>query len=421
MRAGDSVGDYVLQRRLGEGGMGAVWLATDAAGDEVALKLMRDVEAHFERFAREVEVLQSLEHPGIVRARSGLGRDGEHVYYAMDYVAGRSLETLLADDRALGPRAAVEVCLGLLEALEAAHAEGVVHRDVKPGNVLVDAEGVPRLVDFGLSLAQDRTRLTAAGTVMGTPAYMSPEQARGAEAGPAADLYAVGVLLFELLAGQPPFRASNPVALLRAHMDDEPPDLGTLVPGLDEGLVQLVQAALAKRPEDRPASAGAMASALRALTTQAGQASTVVLQARLASTRELRAPAPAARSAGKASTQPRSGPASEAPTLPPAPRARWPLVGAALALALAVGLGLTLRPGAEATSAAVEPPPGVRLQLLDGSELSGTLEAINAETHTLVLRGEDGELRSLSTADVVQIRHVDPAPAGQNAPGDAPR
>lgn len=420
MRAGDSVGNYVLQRRLGEGGMGAVWLASDPAGDEVALKLMRDVEAHFERFAREVEVLQSLEHPGIVRARSGLGRDGEHVYYAMDYVSGRSLETLLADERALGPRAAVEVCLGLLEALEAAHAEGVVHRDVKPGNVLVDAEGVPRLVDFGLSLAQDRTRLTAAGTVMGTPAYMSPEQARGAEAGPAADLYAVGVLLFELLAGQPPFRASNPVALLRAHMDDEPPDLGSLVPGLDEGLVQLVHAALAKRPEDRPASASAMASALRALATQAGQASTVVLQARLASTRELRAPA-AATSGGPALARSRPGSASEAPTQPPARRARWPLVGAALALPLLVGLGLVLRPGSDATSAAVEPLPVVRLQLLDGGELSGTLEAINAETGTLVLRGDDGELRSLSTEDVVQIRHLDPPPAGQNAPGATTR
>ncbi|MEZ6186731.1 MAG: protein kinase [Planctomycetota bacterium] len=410
MQAGERVGGFILERPLGEGGMGAVWLARDPDGAEVALKLMRDVDEHFERFAREVEVLESLDHPGIVAARSRLEREGERVFYAMDYVPGRSLETLLGKERALGPRAAVELTAALLDALAAAHAAGVVHRDVKPGNVLVDPEGVPRLVDFGLALAQDRSRLTQAGTIMGTPTYMSPEQVRGAEAGPPSDLYAVGALLFELLSGRPPFVAQSAVALLRMHLDDEPPDLGTLVPGLDAGLVAVVTQALAKDPARRPPSAEAMAAALRALGAQAGTASTVILQARLAaaSTRELQVP------------QRPAPPPSEAETQPPARRGRAPLIAGLLALPLLVGLALTLGPDPGPSAAGLPPPAEVELELLNGARVRGTLEAIRPEQDSLVLKGPDGALTTLASADVVTIRHLDPAPAGQPAPSPDP-
>ncbi|HBP17358.1 MAG TPA: hypothetical protein DEA08_06155, partial [Planctomycetes bacterium] len=285
--AGARLGEFSLLGLLGRGAMGEVWLAEGPAG-RVALKLLREVLSEesesARRFAREIEILASLDHPGIVRAESELLREGDLHYYAMELVVGRNLQALLDASGALRPAHAVDLTCELLDALQAAHAAGVVHRDVKPANVLVDRDGRPRLTDFGLARADDRSRLTLAEVVLGTPAYMSPEQARGREAGPASDLYSTGAVLFQLLTGRPPFTAERPLALLRAHIDEEPPAPCALTPGLSSALSAVVLRALAKEPHERYASADAMQEALLLARPDAAdeQPSTLVLKARVA-------------------------------------------------------------------------------------------------------------------------------------------
>ncbi|RMG12042.1 MAG: serine/threonine protein kinase, partial [Planctomycetota bacterium] len=286
VRVGARLGEYTLLGLLGRGAMGEVWLGEGPEG-RVALKLLRETLSEesdaARRFAREIEILASLDHPGIVRARSGLEREGDLHYYAMELVLGRNLQAVLDAAGALRPAHAVDLTCELLDALQAAHDAGVVHRDVKPANVLIDREGRARLTDFGLARADGRSHLTLAEVVLGTPAYMSPEQARGLEAGPASDLYSTGAVLFQLLCGRPPFTAERPLALLRAHSDEAPPDPATLCPGLPAPLAEVVLRALAKEPERRYASAVAMREALLRVrpTDDEESASTLVLKARV--------------------------------------------------------------------------------------------------------------------------------------------
>ncbi|MBL4846591.1 MAG: protein kinase [Planctomycetes bacterium] len=276
---GETLGGYQLLGRLGRGGMGEVWLAEDPNGVKVAIKTLRaDVIHEAARFKREVEVLTSLDHPGIVRCLSGLEYEGQVAFYAMEFVPGRDLAATLAAKGQLTPAVAVDLTVRLLSALGAAHAAGIVHRDVKPGNVLVGPDGRPRLTDFGLARSLDATRLTSAGTILGSPAYMSPEQANGEEAGPASDLYSIGVMLFELLSGRLPFQAPTPLGVLRMHADSPPPNLSALIPDLPLPLVHVVERCLAKSPEARYPSADELRLALEAALTRHDD-STVFLQA----------------------------------------------------------------------------------------------------------------------------------------------
>jgi len=259
--------------------MGEVWLAEAPSGGQVAIKTLRaDVAHEAARFKREVEVLTSLDHPGIVRCLSGLEHEGEVAFYAMEFVPGRDLAATLAARRQLEPAVAVDLTARLLSALGAAHEAGVVHRDIKPGNVLVGPDGRPRLTDFGLARSLDTTRLTSVGTILGSPAYMSPEQANGEEAGPASDLYSIGIMLFELLSGRLPFQAPTPLGVLRMHADTTPPRLSTLISDLPMPLVDVVERCLAKSPADRFPSADELRLALEAALTRHDD-STVFLQA----------------------------------------------------------------------------------------------------------------------------------------------
>ncbi|MFC1708004.1 serine/threonine-protein kinase [Planctomycetota bacterium] len=265
---GKKLGPYVVEDKLGRGGMGAVYRARDTtSGRTVALKvLLRSsglISDMAKRFAKEAEILASLQHPGIVALRGGIVQRGEMTFYAMELVNGLSLAQILAKRGQMPVQESVAVCLGVLDALAAAHDNGVVHRDIKTSNVLLSRNGRVKVVDFGLARAVDTSRLTQSGQSLGTPAYMSPEQADGSDAGPASDLYSTGVVLYECLAGRQPFRAESPLAVLLKHLRQPPPPIG--VADVTKDLETIVQRALAKEPADRYPNAVAFARALRSL------------------------------------------------------------------------------------------------------------------------------------------------------------
>src|SRR5438105_11675888 len=256
------LGRYRPLRPLGSGGSGSVWLARDESnGLDVALKIVpRDGNAAA-RAEREATAASRLRHEHCLRAY-GLARDGRHVYIAYEYVPGGTLRQALRAGE-VNDATAVEAAAQILEGLAHAHARGIVHRDVKPSNVLVaDSDSLSvRILDFGLAQIREEESLTAPGDVPGTLAYISPERLRGDEAGPAADVWAVGVLLWEALSGRHPFWTSS---LLKTaeRIQAGVPSLAGERPDLPEELVQLVDSALALDPSARPPAAR-LASALR--------------------------------------------------------------------------------------------------------------------------------------------------------------
>lgn len=256
-------GRYRLRMRVSRGGMGAVWRARDEWLDrDVAIKLLHpwiaeDVDLR-SRFAREARVLAPLEHEHVVRLYD-YGEDGEMPYLVMELVEGSSLAEL-ARGRQLSWEEARDVCRPIAAALAYAHARGIVHRDLTPANVLVEASGGRVVVtDFGLArLARSSTSLTTRGLLLGTPEYWSPEQARGADSETATDLYALGCILFALLAGRPPFEGDDRLAvgLRRAHEDA--PALAALVPDAPAAATALVGRLLARDPGQRPSASEAL-------------------------------------------------------------------------------------------------------------------------------------------------------------------
>jgi eukaryotic-like serine/threonine-protein kinase len=222
-------GRYRLEDPIAAGGMSAVWRATDERlGRAVAVKLMRDElladPAARERFEREARVAACLASPHVVDVYD-VGLDQERRYLVMELIEGESLADRLGREGALDPAIAVAVADRVLAALEVAHAGGTVHRDVKPANVLLPADGGVKLADFGIAkaLEAEATSLTAAGQILGTPTYLSPEQVAGRPAGPASDVYAVGVLLHEMIAGRPPFEGADPLSVALARQQQDPP------------------------------------------------------------------------------------------------------------------------------------------------------------------------------------------------------
>ncbi len=261
----ERIGRYTVLCRLGRGGMGEVYQARAPDGSTVAVKLLRAAETarpdELERFAREGSILNGLRHPSLVCALSGIELDAGQAFYAMEYVAGRDLAKLLREHPdGLDPARAVAIALEVLEALAYAHGEGVVHRDVKPSNILLEEGGRARLADFGLARLAGLGSLTRTGTLLGTPEYMSPEQADGLEPDARSDIYALGIVLFEMLSGAAPFRAERPLAVLRMHHRSPVPPLPE---GLPAGLEAAVRRALQKEPAARWSSARELADALR--------------------------------------------------------------------------------------------------------------------------------------------------------------
>lgn len=266
-------GPYQVLRTLGQGSMGAVHLAIDqTSGVAVALKVMAltDHAAGAEsdearaRFLAEAEPMRRLAHPDIVRLLAA-GEQGGSGWLAMELVVGVDLARYARPARLLPEPVVLRLAERVARALHHAHCAGVVHRDVKPSNIMIDwASDQLKLADFGLARLADAER-TRTGLVLGSPAYMAPEQLAGDAPTPASDLYALGVTLFQLLTGRLPFDDSSLGALLRSVAFDEAPDLRTQRPDLPPALAAVVAGLLSKRPAERPANAQALADKLRAL------------------------------------------------------------------------------------------------------------------------------------------------------------
>lgn len=262
------LGPYELQGEIARGGMAVVLRGAAPDGRPVAIKLLMVLEErHRRRLAREVGALRRLRHPHIVAIHE-VGEDGGRPYLVLDLIEGESLEHRLARTGPLPPNEAAAIALALARALDHAHGEGVLHRDMKPANVLLSRDGAPFLTDFGLatSLGEslDQSRLTRSGTFLGSPGYWAPEQARGdlAQVGPAADVYGAGATLFAALTGRPPIIGESVMAVLAATEHERPPAPSSLRPEVDAALDAIVLGCLEKDPARRPASAGQLAASL---------------------------------------------------------------------------------------------------------------------------------------------------------------
>jgi eukaryotic-like serine/threonine-protein kinase len=255
-------GRYRLRERIGAGGMGEVWRATDELlGRTVAIKLILPALLHepgfVRRFLAEARAMASVRHPGVVAIHDFHG-DGASAYLVMEFVEAEPLSRVLGRVGRLGADVTMDLVRQAAEALQAVHDRGIVHRDVKPANLLLRPDGTLALVDFGIALGTETTALTGPGTIIGTPSYLAPEQVMGQPASPRSDVYALGVVAYECLAGRRPFVGDNPFAVAMQRVGQPPPPLGPEVP---REVVQVVERALAPDPSMRWPSAADLAIA----------------------------------------------------------------------------------------------------------------------------------------------------------------
>ncbi|MFJ3507519.1 Stk1 family PASTA domain-containing Ser/Thr kinase [Streptomyces luteogriseus] len=259
-------GRYRIDSRIAVGGMATVYRAVDTRLDRVlALKVMHPalaVDASFvERFIREAKSVARLAHPNVVQVFDQ-GNDGSYVYLAMEYVAGCTLRDVLRERGALQPRAALDILEPVLAALGAAHRAGFVHRDMKPENVLIGDDGRVKVADFGLVRAVDTVTNTT-GTVLGTVSYLAPEQIEDGTADPRVDVYACGVMLYEMLTGDKPHDGDSPAVILYKHLHEDVPPPSAAVPGMAYELDEMVASATARTPALRPYDAVALLAQVR--------------------------------------------------------------------------------------------------------------------------------------------------------------
>ena len=257
---------YELVSRIAIGGMGEVWKATDKViGRTVAIKILK--EEYFgdpgfrERFRAEARHAALVNHEGIANVFD-YGEEEGKAYLVMEMVPGEALSTILEREKVLPPERVLSIIWQTAQALHQAHQAGLVHRDIKPGNLLITPEGQVKITDFGISRVTDQVPLTATGQVMGTVQYLAPEQASGKPASPATDIYSLGIVAYEALSGRRPFRGESQVSIAMAHIKEAPPELPGTIP---EPVRKLVMSCIAKKAAGRPQNAEILAKAARAL------------------------------------------------------------------------------------------------------------------------------------------------------------
>ncbi|WP_433377041.1 Stk1 family PASTA domain-containing Ser/Thr kinase [Streptosporangium sp. CA-115845] len=347
-------GRYRVESRIARGGMATVYLALDIRLDRtVAVKVMHrslaEDPAFVRRFIGEAKSVASLSHPNVVHVFDQ-GTDGDNVYLSMEYVPGRTLRDVLRDRGRLPAREALEVMIPVLAALGAAHQSGLVHRDVKPENVLLADDGRVKVVDFGLARAIEATNQTRTGVMIGTIGYMSPEQVTSGAADARSDVYAAGIMLFELLTGRQPYEGDTPMSVAYRHVHDTVPVPSALLPGSSPLLDTLVARATARDPANRPADATALlvaaVDAHRMLPRESGPVPSVPVGPPHAHETVASAPPVPPAPANHTLIQPRvelpTGPVGDQP--PPASTtrkmsgARWFLLALAVVMVIAVGV-----------------------------------------------------------------------------------
>ena len=309
---------------------------TGCSARQVALKVLSSRYAHdeqfVERFRREASSAAGLNHPNIVQIYDRGEAEGTY-YIAMEYLEGRSLKEIIVKYAPLSPELVVSVAVQILEALRFAHRRDVIHRDIKPQNIIIDSDGRVKVTDFGIARAGSASTMTEAGSILGTAHYFSPEQAQGQPVEAASDLYSLGVVMYEMATGRLPFDGDNPVSIAMKHVHDQPPTPRTINPLIPENLEAVILRSLGKRPVDRYLTAQAMLDDLRRV--QEGEPVAAPNGFNEEATRVM-APAAAAEAAGAAgptqSTQVRRRPPDlPAPIIEPdeqpgRPRSVWPWV-----------------------------------------------------------------------------------------------
>ncbi len=283
-------GRYKLEAKLGSGGMSTVYLARDTTLDRpVAVKVMHremsEQADQLERFRQEARAVAKLSHPNVV-AVIDAGEDGGHPYIVFEYVEGETLKQRINRVGALDPQEALAHAIEIARGLTVAHGRNMVHRDIKPQNVLIDSEGRAKLTDFGISRQLEQDGMTATGRVLGTTDYVAPEQAMGHQVDQRSDVYSLGVVLYEMLVGQVPFHADSQVGVAMKHVNEELPDVQRRRPELSAAAAMVVERATAKDPSQRYQGIGEMiadlSTALEVEAARAGAASgeaTSVLEA----------------------------------------------------------------------------------------------------------------------------------------------
>jgi eukaryotic-like serine/threonine-protein kinase len=263
-QAGDVLDHYRIEAVIARSGMSVLYKATDLdVGRQVAIKVpLAEMEADpvlSERFKREQEIGQLLDHPGVVKTFNSEERS--RLYMVMEWVEGRLLRTILNEEKKLPVERAVKIALGMCDALDYMHKRGIVHRDLKPENVMVDADDNIKLIDFGIAMKEDARRLTFvnASSMLGTPDYISPEQVKGGRGDQRSDIYAMGIMLYEMLTGTVPFVGPNPLAVMNERLLNEPRAPRALNTEISPELEEILYRALERDPRHRYAMAHEMA------------------------------------------------------------------------------------------------------------------------------------------------------------------
>ena len=259
------IGKYQVLEEIASGGQGAVYRAFDSStAATVAIKVLHQQhsgnESFVERFRREASLIQSIDHENVITILE-VGESEGRQFMVMEFIP-ETLSNLIEVTGAFPAERAVALAIGISEGIGQAHAQGIVHRDIKPQNVLLTPQGIPKVTDFGIARGEMLSTMTATGVMMGTPFYMSPEQADGKRGDARSDVYSLGCLLYQLLAGEVPFSGDTPLAILRRHVEERPPSLATKASGISGAVARCVERAMAKDPSQRFTDGNAFAIAL---------------------------------------------------------------------------------------------------------------------------------------------------------------